>query len=105
MNMTKRILVLVVLTALIAPMAQAAQGWYNLSITRVGARDSEVFIRVTSSDSSFSGDREVYLSTNTTIANRILAVVLTAVSNGSDITARIDPDDSSYRCTQVLLAN
>jgi hypothetical protein len=98
---------LVVVCAMLAvsSVAYGAVGWYYCTVVTISPQGSDIVLQY-----KVTGDATTYQallssSSNTTLQNRLLATVLTAVSTGKGMTCYTDPVTTNYRIEQGSLAN
>lgn len=99
------------LVAVFSMNAHAADGWYTCTIDRVGGQNNNnpmaIFVMLSDTKASPTFTK-TYFRVPTTNANQVLAILLTALSNGSQIMAYVDPVPASSNdriVKQIYLTN
>jgi hypothetical protein len=85
------------IVAVFAANALATEAWYTCTISRVGGNTSDTGsfnVRLTDTKGSFTN---VTFNIPEGRLNQILAVLLTAASNGSTVYVKADPDTKALR--------
>jgi len=94
MKITKvgmRLLLALAMIGLCANNAFSAEAWYTCTITKIGGDTGDsgsIYVRLNDTRSTFSN---VYFRIPAGRLNQILAVLLTAASNGATVYVKADP--------------
>jgi hypothetical protein len=101
MRATKAIMGMVLVLGIVAVStanALAAEAWYTCTISRVGGYTSDtgaVNVRLTDTKGTFTN--VLFKIPDNNRLNQILAVLLTAASNGATVYVKADPDAQTLK--------
>ena len=83
--------VVALMLGVLAPCVEAATDWYTCDVVMTGAGFSRVYIKLTDAAGTPAFTAKwTWAGTDDTIANRMLATVLTAVNSGKQVLVYFD---------------